>query len=104
MQVRITTDHGRTVVKPSGRIDSISAHALRQSLLDAIAAHGGPYELDMSDVPYVTSAGLQALVIAANAAAARGHKLTLTHVNNTVMALLNLVDFSSILDVQRHTE
>jgi anti-anti-sigma factor len=64
MEIKVTTDHGRvpvTVMHVSGNIDA-ATHMAFQAKADELIK-GGAYHilLDLTDVPFMSSAGLRAL-------------------------------------------
>jgi anti-anti-sigma factor len=64
MTLIITSEeHKRcTVVKPSGRVDSSNASELDRTLNEAIKAGQKNFVLDLSEIEYMSSAALRAIV------------------------------------------
>jgi len=58
-----------------------------------------PVELDVSAVPYVSSAGLRILALAAKAWRRREQRLRLTQPTALVLSLLKLTHFTALIDV-----
>jgi anti-sigma B factor antagonist len=67
-------ERGYPVVTVAGEIDIATAARLRERLFE-LAAGGGPLVADLDQVRFIDSAGLAALVGAANRAAAHGGSL-----------------------------
>ncbi len=69
MQLKVSTENGRvpvTVVRAEGNIDSASYEAFLAGVEDAINSGARYVLIDLTDVPFVSSAGLRALNILLN--------------------------------------
>jgi anti-anti-sigma factor len=62
---------GSVILLPAGRIDLSNAEAFKDALLAALAAAKTALVLDLSQIEYVSSAGLRSLMIAAKTAGKR---------------------------------
>lgn len=56
--------------------------------------------LDMTEVPYISSAGLRVLIIAQNMMDEAGGTLTITHVSEMVGSVLELTGFSDFMRIE----
>ncbi|MBQ6429299.1 MAG: STAS domain-containing protein [Acidaminococcaceae bacterium] len=56
--------------------------------------------LDMTEVPYISSAGLRELIIAQNMMDEAGGTLTITHVSEMVGSVLELTGFSDFMRIE----
>ena len=56
--------------------------------------------LDMTEVPYISSAGLRVLIIAQNMMDEVGGTLTITHVSEMVGSVLELTGFSDFMRIE----
>lgn len=56
--------------------------------------------LDMTEVPYISSAGLRVLIIAQNMMDEAGGTLTITHVSEMVGSVLQLTGFSDFMRIE----
>lgn len=99
MNVTYDAGTGTLLAMPEGAIDSTNAEALQTPLMAAIAEHKAAVEIDFSKVPYISSAGLRVLVIAAKELKPLGLRLRLTGVSGTVLQVLNLANFAAFLDI-----
>jgi anti-anti-sigma factor len=97
IDVEVRDDH--VIVKPLGRIDSAVAEAFQQRLLETIRAHHVPVILDCSAIPYISSAGLRVLALAARALRQREQRLQLLRPTALVASTLTLTNFTSFLEV-----
>ena len=99
MIINLVVASGIIRATPQGPIDSTTAPALQEPLLVAIAAHRLPVELNLSHVPYVSSAGLRVLVLAAKELKPLGLRMRLRGVSGSVLQVLNLANFGAFLDI-----
>lgn len=89
---------GATVARMSGRLDTATAPAAQTRLLEMLA--GSPALIaDMTDVAYVSSAGLRVLLTAAKQAKARGSRFGLIGPQPSVHEVLAMSGFDKIIQV-----
>ena len=74
LTIEIRHEQGYAIVTPAGEIDVSTVTGLRERLFD-LAATGQPLVADLDQVTFIDSAGLSALVGAANRADAHGGSL-----------------------------
>lgn len=86
------------LVTVSGRLDSTSASALEAVLPARVQAHDR-VALDMSNVAYVSSAGLRVLLIGAKAARAAGHRLALAGLSEPVREVFEISGFTALFTI-----
>lgn len=82
----------------SGRLDTTTAPQLEAELKRSV---GGVTELtfDFSGLEYLSSAGLRVLLAAQKVMNKQG-KMTIRHVNDTIMEVFEITGFSEILTVE----
>ena len=100
MEIHITPIAGTLRVRPVGAVDSHTAGKLEQPLLEAIAEVKGTVELDCADVPYMSSAGLRVLVLAAKQLREHDAKLRLINVSPSIQTVLKVANFTAFVDLQ----
>lgn len=64
MQITVSTQQGRvpvTIVQPHGDVDASNYKELIKQVEDLIKSGGGDFIIDLSDVPFMSSAGLVGL-------------------------------------------
>jgi anti-anti-sigma factor len=98
-QVTIERLAARITLHASGPVDGTTAASLHGPLLEAAAAPNVTVCLDLARVPYMSSAGLRVLVLAAQALRARNGRLRLEHVPPHLENLLSSAGFTSFIDV-----
>jgi len=62
MEVRVSAHDGVIIVAPQGRMDAVTAASLEKTLQTQIAQGNVRLVVDLSQVEYVSSAGVHALV------------------------------------------
>jgi anti-anti-sigma factor len=85
------------VVHAAGSVDSNTAQQLQEPLLRA--AEKGAVQLDLAKVPYMSSAGLRVLLLAAKALQKRGERLRVINVAAQIYNVLNVAGFTSFMDI-----
>ena len=98
MQIKYTKDESKLIVAPEGRIDTLSAPEFEKKLGDLL---GGVSELvlDMTNVDYVSSAGLRVILKVQKVMFHQG-KMKLISVNESVMEVFEITGFSDILIIE----
>jgi len=93
-----------SVVAAAGRLDSSSA----PQFLATVNAATGPgitgLVMDLGDVPYMSSAGLRVILIAAKTLAARGGRLALCGLAPQVAEVIALSRFDVIANLSVHPD
>jgi anti-sigma B factor antagonist len=91
------------LVTVSGRVDSSSAPELDQALKDLTGAGRSSLVLDLSQVDYMSSAGLRSLVSALRDCKKQGGDVRLATPSARVSDVLNLAGLDSIFQVYENT-
>jgi len=98
MQITEQTRDGVLVLEAAGRLDSSSAGAL-EAVLPARIQSNDKVVLNLTEVPYVSSAGLRVLLIGAKAARAGGKKLALAGLSESVREVFDISGFTSLFTI-----
>lgn len=88
-----------TVVKAAGDLDLATADRLRETLEALIAGRYTRLVVDLTEVPFVDSTGLGALVSGLRASARAGGSLKLAAPGEAVMRVLTLTRMDRLFDV-----
>ena len=86
-------------IKIDGRVDTTTSPQLQNAILQAFQK-GSKRVLDFSDVEYVSSAGLRALLIGQKTANSKGGSMTLVNVVDAVLQVFKMSGFSGILHIE----
>jgi len=99
MTIRETRDGEVVTLAVEGRIDTTNAPELQQAILNAYQK-GKDVILDMSELDYISSAGLRALLIGHKTATSKGGSQKLIGVRDMIMDILDTTGFSDILNIE----
>lgn len=96
MEIKKTMDGVKVTIAVTGRVDTTTAPEFEAGLK---LAGTETLTLDLSGVPYMSSAGLRCLLTAQKTMMAGGGAMTITGVQPAVMEVLELTGFSNILTI-----
>ncbi len=86
-----------TVVAVTGTVDAVTAPRFAEALQAEVAAGRAKVVVDLSDVAYISSAGLRAVLASLKAARTAGGDLRLAGAGDAVKQVFDLAGFGSIL-------
>lgn len=98
MTIGKSVNGGKITLKIEGRLDTTTAPQLDE-VVAAAAADAKELVLDCETLAYVSSAGLRVILKAQKLMNRKG-TLKLTHVNETVMEVLEITGFVDILTIE----
>ncbi|MFH1115063.1 MAG: STAS domain-containing protein [Pseudomonadota bacterium] len=87
------------VITVQGRVDTLSAGDLEQTLIQWIEAGERQLILDLSGLEYISSAGLRTVLVAGKKAKANGGSLCCCALQDMVRRVFDVSGFSLILSV-----
>ena len=87
------------VLAIEGRVDTSTSPALQAAILEAFQGSKN-LMLDFAKVPYISSAGLRALLIGQKTATSKGGSMELINVSEMVLSILDTVGFTDILTLR----
>jgi anti-anti-sigma factor len=89
------------ILKVAGRVDQETSLALQQTLQQLIGRVGAPslvgLVIDFSGVPYMSSAGLRALMVGAKECKAKGGKLAIAGLQPVVREVFQISRFDKVI-------
>ena len=85
-----------------GRLDTVSSPQL-QSELEEIIPEAENITLDLRELEYISSAGLRVILLLKKAMDQKGD-LVLKNVSDTVMSILEVTGFSTILNIEPYQQ
>ena len=98
MQINYNKEAEKLTVSPSGRLDTTTAPEFEKALGEILAGVSD-LVLDMTDVEYVSSAGLRVILKVQKVMFNQG-KMKLIGVNESVMEVFEITGFSNILKIE----
>lgn len=88
-----------TVLYPDGRLDQDSAETFQEHLLQAVSGGSEAVIVDFSKIPYISSVGLRAIMIAAKHSKADGISFTVADLTPTVNEIFEISRFNFVVTV-----
>ena len=98
LEIRKTVAKETAVFALEGRLDTVTAPELEQSLAESLDGVTD-LTLDFEKLEYISSAGLRVLLSAQKTMNRRG-SMRLVHVGETVMEIFEVTGFSDILTIE----
>ncbi|MHB0912893.1 MAG: STAS domain-containing protein [Armatimonadota bacterium] len=98
MCIAFAYDIGR-VVRVSGEIDPDNVEELGTVLSRAVEAYQGVFTIDLSDVTYLDSAGIRAILHAYQQSREAGGRIALVVANDSLKRLLHIVRLDELPDL-----
>lgn len=98
MTIKTSQEGANAILAIEGRIDTNTSPQLQDALLKAFQT-AKTVTVDFAAVPYISSAGLRALLIGQKTAASKGLTMELKNVSPAVFSILESVGFSKILTI-----
>lgn len=99
MTISSTIKDNEALLQIDGRVDTNTSPQLQSAILNAFQ-RSSRLVLDFAKVPYISSAGLRALLIGQKTANSKRAVMELIHVSPTVMTILQSVGFADILIIR----
>lgn len=99
MEIRKEKNGNALILHLSGKLAIKEAQVLDQVVRSELSGITD-LTLDMTEVPYISSAGLRVLIIAQNMMDEVGGTLTITHVSEMVGSVLQLTGFSDFMKIE----
>ncbi len=87
------------ILSVHGRVEAINSEEFQNRILKAFQGNKNVV-LDMSDVPYISSAGLRALLIGNKTASSKGGKLIISSASAAVKEMIRVTGFDRIFEIQ----
>lgn len=99
MNITVTDCESYVRLIVEGRVDTNTSPQLQSAILSAFQKNK-EIVIDFLNVPYISSAGLRALLIGQKTAQSKGGSMKLTNVAAAVMNILDMSGFSKILKIE----
>jgi anti-sigma B factor antagonist len=97
------TKDGRTLIRLSGEVDLSWTQQVRQAVLDALAS-SQRVGVVLSDVSYIDSSGIAALVEGFQSARSKGSGFALVAISDAVRAVLELARLDRVFPIVADVE
>ncbi|HUH75086.1 MAG TPA: STAS domain-containing protein [Chitinophagales bacterium] len=100
MKITHTVIDERNLLKPHGRIDTLTSPELEGVLQPLLLQDKILITIDFKEVTYISSAGLRVLIKAAQKAKQGNTEVHLIHLNESVAQVLEITGFQSFFNIQ----
>lgn len=97
MILNTATANGTIILQPDGRIDGSNAYEFQSSIDDAVEDDYNAVILDLSDLSYISSAGLRVILLLAKNLRSRNAQLVLCSIADTVRDVFEISGFGKII-------
>jgi anti-sigma B factor antagonist len=86
--------------KPTGRLDAGTAAAHERSIQELLVGEVTSIAINLSEVDFLSSAGLRVLLVAAKAAQTKGGKVVLISPKPAVLEVIEASGFDKFIQIQ----
>lgn len=100
MRIDKVINGGTTTIMPHGKL-TVQASPELTAAIEQLPGAVCDFDIDLSDVDYVSSAGLRALAAAGQTAMRRGGRMRLLHPDESIMEVLEMSGLSKVLAIER---
>ena len=106
IDVEVREMEGRIVIAPKGRMDGVTTDTFVEKGQQALGDATKQYVLDLSDVPYVSSAGLRGVFVLAKAVreANGAFSLCIPEANKMVREVFSMSGFARVMTIRGTVE
>ncbi len=87
------------ILQPDGRLDQDSAADFQERLVQAVSGPDKAVIVDFSMIPYISSVGLRAIMIAAKQSKVEGVSLSVAALTPTVNEIFEISRFSYVVNI-----
>jgi anti-anti-sigma factor len=103
--VIVQESHNNTfILMPKPGVDSSSAAQFEEVLMEGVEAASGNVVVDCSDLDYISSAGLRAILIAAKLSKSKGSKLVLCGMKRHIRKIFDTSGFTQLLPIVQNRD
>ena len=105
MEVKISWEEGdKAIIDVVGKINALTAPEFEKSLLNFISEGKNRIILNLSEVDYISSAGLRSILVIAKNLMSKGGKLILSSLQPDVKEVFEISGFTTIIPITSNVE
>ena len=101
MDVNFTREPGVLIAAPLGRIESNNANQFQKHMKEALEGEETGLIIDMTDLNYISSAGLRVVAIMVTDTRAKAMKLAMCSMSNSVESVFITSGFNQIVKIYK---
>ena len=99
MEIIEQQEHGISIFKLNGRLDSNTSQGLEKKIFDSISSGSKNMIIEFKDLDYISSAGLRVILKATKALKREDGKIMLCDMQDYVKEVFEIAGFDSILPI-----
>ncbi len=100
MEIPTEQSNGALILLPSGRIDGQNALDFQSSINNAIGESNQPVILELSDLNYISSAGLRVILLLAKTLSSRKVHFSICSIAPAVKEVFDISGFGNIIQIK----
>ncbi len=100
MEVKITNEGGKTLIKLTGRLDTTNVGQFQEDIKSLIEDETPDFEFDCTDMEYTSSQGLRMFLMLQKSVNAHKGKMVMRNMKAQVKEVFDITGFSSIINIQ----
>ena len=104
MKVEVTRSGSVAIAGVNGRVDSANASSFDKVLEDAMVGGAKSMVLDFTELAYLSSAGLRAILLTVKRTKSAGGELAVCRVPSHILEVLEVSGFTRLIKVARTVE
>jgi anti-sigma B factor antagonist len=104
MEITKEKRNGITCLRIEGNLDASNSSIAEKSIRDAIDAEGANLIINLSELQYISSAGLRVILVVAKDIKTKSGKIVLCSMTESVKKVFDISGFTSIFDLQENIE
>jgi anti-anti-sigma factor len=104
MEISKTRERNAVVMTVKGRMDAVSSPEFEKEMEELIGQGEKTFIVDLSNLDYISSAGLRSILITAKKLKTREGKLLLSSLKEVVKEVFEISGFSSIIPIYDSVE
>ena len=99
MNVNISNQEGKTIVRLDGRLDTSNVEQFQQDIAPLMHGEKPNIEIDCTGMTYTSSQGLRMFLMMQKSVMSRGGKMVMIHMNPQVKEVFDITGFSNIIAI-----
>lgn len=100
MEINIKEDNGQVLAVLSGRLDTAAATEVAPQFTELNEKAGESITLDFTSLEYISSSGLRLLIGLRKSSAAKGGKLVIEHINDSIRNVFMMTGFYNLFEIK----
>ena len=97
LEIAFKNEKGKTIAAVNGRLDAMSAPEFEKSVLEQVESGTDNLIVDLSQVDYISSAGLRSILVIAKKLRSKAGELAVAGLKDTVKEVFEISGFNTIL-------